>query len=116
MPETPTDLVTWFQLPATDESRARRFYGEVFGWSPEDAYAPPREGAVRGEIAARTADLRHPRLVIRVADLDRTLAHVVAAGGSVVQGRTEIPEIGMVYAVFEDTEQNRLNVVADLGP
>jgi predicted enzyme related to lactoylglutathione lyase len=32
----------------------------------------------------------------------------------VVQERTDIPEIGMVFAVFQDTEGNLLNVVADL--
>ncbi|SFC28326.1 hypothetical protein SAMN05421747_107158 [Parapedobacter composti] len=30
------------------------------------------------------------------------------------EAKTEIPEIGMVCAVFEDTEGNRLNVVGDI--
>ena len=114
MPETPTNMVTWFQLPADDESRAWAFYKRVFGWTPEDAYGAPREGAVRGEISKRTEDLPHARLVIRVKDLDRVLAEAVEAGGAIVQGRTDIPEIGMVFAVFRDTEGNILNVVADL--
>jgi hypothetical protein len=112
--ETPTNMVTWFQLPAEDETRAWRFYDRVFGWTPEDAYLPPSEGAIRGEISRRTEDLTQARLVIRVDDLDGALAAVAEAGGSVVQERTDIPEIGMVFAVFQDTEGNLLNVVADL--
>lgn len=114
MADAPTNMVTWFQLPAEEEARAWTFYKRVFGWTPEDAYGPPREGAIRGEISKRTEDLRHARLVIRVEDLDAALALVVEAGGTVVQGRTDIPEIGMVFAVFQDTEGNILNVVADL--
>lgn len=114
MSETPTNMVTWFQLPADDESRAWEFYSRVFGWTPEGAYGPPREGAIRGEISKRTEDLAHARLVIRVEDLDGVLSEAVEGGGAVVQGPTDIPEIGMVFAVFKDTEGNVLNVVADL--
>jgi predicted enzyme related to lactoylglutathione lyase len=53
--------------------------------------------------------------VIRVEDLGGVLSEAEAAGGAVVQGPTEIPEIGMVYAVFRDTEGNILNVVGDLA-
>ena len=107
-------MVTWFQLPAEDEGRAREFYRRVFGWTPEDAYGAPRAGAVHGEIAKRTEQLVHPRPVVRVDDLDGALARAETAGGTVVQGRTDIPQIGMVFAVFQDTEGNVLNVVADL--
>lgn len=115
MAQTPTNMVTWFQLPADEEPRAWEFYERVFGWTPEGAYGPAREGAVRGEIAPRSEALLQPRLVVRVDDLDHTLDLIDAAGGTVTQGRTEIPEIGMVFAVFEDTEGNILNVVSDLA-
>lgn len=52
--------------------------------------------------------------MIRVEDLDGVLSEAVEAGGAIVRGRTDIPEIGMVFAVFEDTEGNILSVVADL--
>ncbi|MDV3221765.1 VOC family protein [Intrasporangium sp.] len=115
MADSSTNMVTWFQLPAEDEPKAWAFYQRVFGWTPEDAYGPPREGAIRGEISARTEDFVHPRLVIRVDDLDGTLAMAVEAGATVVQGRTAIPEIGMVFAVFRDTEGNVLNIVSNLA-
>lgn len=115
MTTVPSNKVTWFQLPADDVDRAWRFYGEVFGWRADEAYSPERQvGAIPGEIAARSEELQHPRVVVRVDDVDQALAKISAAGGKVTVPRTEIPEIGMVYASFMDTEGNALNVVGDL--
>jgi len=81
------NLVTWLQIPADDVEGVWEFYGRVFGWSPETAYAnEPRPGAIYGEIVPRGEDLREPRPVIRVSDIDGTLAQVEAAGGAVIAG------------------------------
>lgn len=115
MPEATPNRVTWYQLPADDVDRAWNFYGEVFGWDQETAYAnEPRLGAINGEIAPRTEQLQVPRVVIRVDDIAAFLEKIAAAGGKIVLGRTEIPEIGMIFATFEDTEGNLLNIVGDL--
>ena len=91
------------------------FYNDVFGWSQEAAYANvPQMSAINGEIAPRSAELQHPRIVIRVDDIDRMIDKIEEVGGEVVVGRTEIPEIGMVYASFTDTEGNVVNIVGDL--
>ncbi|MFD6140862.1 VOC family protein [Promicromonospora sp. NPDC060271] len=109
------NLVTWLQIPADDVDGTWAFYGRVFGWSAEATYAnEPRSGAIYGEVVPRSADLQEPRPVIRVSDIDATLAQVEAEGGSVVAGRTEIPEIAMVFAVFADPAGNRINIVGDL--
>jgi predicted enzyme related to lactoylglutathione lyase len=47
-------------------------------------------------------------------ELDKALAEIQAAGGKLVEAKTEIPEIKMVYAVFEDTEGNFMNIVGDM--
>lgn len=115
MAKPPSNMVTWFQLPADDAQRAWGFYAEVFGWNPESAYAGATQvGAINGEIAERSEDLRHPRLVIRVDDLDESLRRITEAGGKLLVDPTEIPSIGMVYATFADTEGNSVNVVSDL--
>lgn len=109
------DLVTWLQIPADDVEGAWAFYGSVFGWSAESAYAnEPRTGAIYAEVVPRSEELRVPRPVVRVADLDVALARVEQAGGSVVSGRTEIPEIAMVFAVFADPAGNHINLVGDM--
>lgn len=53
------DLVTWLQIPADDVEGAWAFYGSVFGWSAESAYAnEPRTGAVYAEVVPRSEYLR----------------------------------------------------------
>ncbi|GAA2600330.1 hypothetical protein GCM10010411_37520 [Actinomadura fulvescens] len=87
----------------------------MFGWRQDTVYTDePQAGAARGEIVDRDDELRHPRLVIRVDDLDQMIERITSAGGQITVGRTEIPEIGMVYASFVDTEGNALNIVGDL--
>ncbi|MFC0673019.1 VOC family protein [Brachybacterium hainanense] len=109
------NLVTWLQIPADDVDGVWHFYGRVFGWSAQATYAnESRPGAIYGEVVPRTEDLREPRPVIRVSDIDATLAQVEAEGGSIVAGRKEIPEIAMVFAVFADPAGNLINVVGDM--
>ncbi len=109
------NLVTWLQIPADDVEGVWEFYGRVFGWSPETAYAnEPRTGAICGEVVPRSEALREPRPVIRVSDIDGTLTQVEAAGGAVIARRVEIPEIAMAFALFADPAGNRINVVGDV--
>jgi predicted enzyme related to lactoylglutathione lyase len=115
MKNIPSNRVTWFQLPANDVERAWGFYNRVFGWSSEDAYENvPQLGAIHGEIAQRNEMLQHPRIIIRVDDVEQALARIEEAGGKVVIGRTDIPDIRMVYASFIDTEDNVVNIVGDM--
>jgi uncharacterized protein len=114
MSEIPSNMVTWFQIPADDPARAWRFYGEVFGWNPEEAYADrKRFGAINGAIGERESEGDTPRLVIRVDDVEATARSIGKAGGKIISQPSEIPGMGMVYAVFCDTEGNVLNIVGD---
>jgi predicted enzyme related to lactoylglutathione lyase len=114
MSEIPSNMVTWFQIPADDTGRAWRFYGAVFGWNEEKAYADRKQsGAINGAIAERESEGETPRLVIRVDDLDATARAIREAGGGIVTEPTEIPGLGMAFAVFRDTEGNVLNIVGD---
>lgn len=116
MANTPSNHVTWFQIPADNSQRAWDFYGRVFGWSQEEVYKDEKmTGAINGAIDQRNENLQTPRLVIRVDNITSMMDTIVAAGGEIVVGRTEIPEINMVYAVFKDTEGNLINIVGDLN-
>ncbi|WP_433616396.1 VOC family protein [Paenibacillus cellulositrophicus] len=111
----PSNKVTWFQLPADDEQRAWYFYGQIFGWSQEEVYAnKTTTGAINGEIVRRSGELKEPRLVIRVDDVDGMIERIIHFGGKIIRQRTEITEIGMVYASFEDTEGNAVNIVGNI--
>ncbi len=112
--------VVHFEIPFDDGARARSFYGELFGWGLEDVpgmdytlvtTGPTGEqgatepGFINGGMGQRGAPLGHPLVVIDVEDLDATLAQVVERGGSVVQGRMPVGEMGFT-AYFTDPEGN----------
>ena len=116
MNKIPQNKVTWFQLPADNVDRAYSFYSDVFNWDKNDAVINERNfGAINGSIESRTSTFQHPRLVIRVENVSHTIEQIKKAGGKIVEDRTEIPEINMVYAAFEDTEGNIVNIVGDIN-
>jgi predicted enzyme related to lactoylglutathione lyase len=53
----------------------------------------------------RTADTPTPVITIGVTSIDESLKKVEAEGGSTVQPRTAIPEMG-AFAYFKDSEGN----------
>ena len=109
---------THVEIPADEPERAKRFYTDVFGWSfePETpgfegyhTFTTPvgRDGTAgaigkRGEMAPEQL-----RLYANVDSIDETLAKIAEAGGSVVEGKAEVPGMGW-YAVFKDPEGNEL--------
>src|SRR5687768_13028408 len=95
------------EIPADDPARAKRFYGELFGWEftemPgfDDYYlfdmgTIERSGGAIGMRGQSTGDKL--RIYMVVDSIDATLARVEGLGGSVTTARTEIPGQGW-YAV-----------------
>jgi predicted enzyme related to lactoylglutathione lyase len=120
------DKVVHFEVPADDVSRAKEFYGSIFGWQLQDTEGmdytiamttpvdqqtqlPTEAGAINGGMMKRTADTPSPVITIGVEAIDDALKQVEAGGGSVVQPRTEIPGMG-AFAYFKDTEGNVLGL------
>jgi len=113
--------VVHFELPYDDGDRARAFYGELFGWDlqsypgseytmvstgPTTREGPSEAGFINGGMGPRNeGGLRTPVVVIDVDDIDATLADIEAKGGSVVQPRSPVGEMGWM-AYFTDTESN----------
>jgi predicted enzyme related to lactoylglutathione lyase len=109
---------THIEIPADDAGRARRFYGELFGWSFAEEipgfegyhmFTTPvgqegMAGAIgkRGEMAPEKV-----RAYVHVDSIDDALPKVTQLGGSVVEGKQVVEGIGW-YAVFTDTEGNEL--------
>lgn len=113
------NAVNWFEIPATNFDRAAKFYGAVLdaeihsqelmgtrmGFLPAesgvggaickgDAYKPSTEGTMVYLNGGQ--------------DLSAPLGRVEKAGGSVVVPKTKISdEIGF-FAIFTDTEGNRV--------
>ena len=115
------NMVPWFEIPVTDMDRAKKFYehtfqieiqvmdldGTVMGWFPnagnvmgatgslvqQDSYVPSHEGTL---------------VYFGSEDLSEELGRIEAAGGKILQPKTQIsPEHGYM-GVFEDSEGNRV--------
>ncbi len=120
------DKVVHFEIPTDDLARAKDFYGSIFGWNlqtmdemdytiamttavDDQTQMPTEPGAINGGMMKRSSDTPSPVLTIGVGSIDDSLHQVEAAGGAVVQPRTEIPGMG-AFAYFKDTEGNVLGL------
>lgn len=110
---------TWFEIPATDIERAKKFYDAIFlmdtqimdlGGLKMGIFPFSGVGAALCQHEAYQPSNTHGVLVYLDAnpDLNEVLNRVEAAGGKVLRTKTQIsPEHGFM-AVFLDTEGNRL--------
>ena len=120
------DKVSWFEMPADDVRRVSEFYSKVFGWetppmgddatfaltvAADENGNPTEVGGINGGFHKRAgASDAGPVINIHVDDIDAKLRAVEAAGGRVIQPRTEVGEYGLSMALFSDTEGNVMGV------
>lgn len=112
--------VNWFEIPASDLSRAKTFYETAFGYELTESEMGPNKMAwfpmemdlfgaagtlVQGEgyIPSKSGTV----VYLQVADIESTLAKIVAAGGVTLMPKMSIGEHGHI-AHFEDCEGNRV--------
>ena len=122
------DKVVHFEIPVDDEARAKDFYGSVFEWELNDndmgggavyttattvaideQMRPKEAGAINGGIMKRSSDTPSPVITIQVDSIDESLKKVEAGGGSTIQPRTPIPNMG-AFAYFKDSEGNTMGL------
>jgi predicted enzyme related to lactoylglutathione lyase len=100
--------IAHFAINADDVDEARRFYGEVFGWT-FDPWGPPgffhildgdgeRPGVVAG-LQARRELIQGQKTIgfeatIAVDDVDQVATAVAAAGGRILMEKTTITGVG----------------------
>jgi predicted enzyme related to lactoylglutathione lyase len=119
--------VVHFEIPVDEGDRARKFYGETFGWQlvslpdlsytmvttgPSDPEKGPSEpGFINGGVFERTADFpgRSPIIVIDVPSVDEALRKVEAAGGKAVVEKMPVGDMGFA-GYFNDTEGNLIGL------
>lgn len=111
-----------FELSVDDPDRAVKFYTEAFGWKierwpgPVDYWlittGPEDQPGIDGGLTRRDEPTATTVNTIAVDDVDRAMARIVEAGGSVVTPRMAVPGVGyMAYCI--DTEGNRLGVMQE---
>lgn len=113
------DYVSWFEIPVLDLKRAVDFYNQIYDFSMEvvdsNAYSmaffPVDEGIggslVKGQgcIPSETG----PLLYLNGGnDLTAIINRVENAGGRVVMHKTLISDDAGYFAIFIDTEGNKL--------
>lgn len=110
---TPASIV-WFEIPADNLERAKKFYGTLFGWKIEkfpgvmDYWHIDTGGGddtPDGGLLAR----KHPQQPItnyvNVESVIKFAAKVEKLGGKVMKPKTAVPHMGY-FAICQDTENN----------
>lgn len=116
------NLINWFEIPASDFSRAVTFYKAILGKEIEEAemfgtkmgFFPTDGKNVSGAIVqgedykpATTGVLAY---LNGGNDLQAVLSRVEASGGKILVPKTQIsPEMGY-FGMFMDTEGNKMAV------
>jgi predicted enzyme related to lactoylglutathione lyase len=122
--------VVHFEVPFDDADRALSFYRDVFDWQiqsmPDMGYnivatgplddqgRPTEPGYIGGGMLQRQAPVTAPVVTLEVADIDATLATIEKHGGSTVQGRQAVGEMGF-SAYFTDSEGNVVGLWESAG-
>lgn len=108
-------------LPTADREVSRQFYTDVFGWDSSFMEEMDYMFFVGGNIGGGyvpLADGRKPGDVIcyiSSEDIEADLARIKKLGGSVVEGKTEVPGAGW-WAVFKDPAGNELALWKTANP
>jgi predicted enzyme related to lactoylglutathione lyase len=117
--------VVHFEIPFDDQSRAQKFYSDVFGWqitkypemdyylattTPSDENMKPKEpGSINGGLVKKDPSGQHPVIVIDVPSLDEHIAKVESAGGKTIMPKIQVGDFGL-YARVADTEGNVIGI------
>lgn len=103
-------VIHW-EIGGRDGEKLARFYGDLFGWTPQPAgegywLIPPAPPGIGGGVLESEAFVPpHVTIYVQVDHLEEVLHHAALLGGKVVRTPEPIPGIGR-FALFEDIEGN----------
>jgi uncharacterized protein len=116
-----TNAINWFEIPATDIPRAKKFYEQIFEITMEEMEMPgmkyamfpfnPMKGNVSGGLAQ--SPMHTPGMTGSIIylnanpDLQQVLNRIEKAGGKITMPKTAIGQNGFM-AFFNDTEGNNM--------
>jgi predicted enzyme related to lactoylglutathione lyase len=113
------DFVSWFEIPVYDILRATAFYNAIYNMEMEAsyngefamAYFPANKGIGGALIQGPGCYPSETGVLIYLNagnDMESILGRVELAGGRVIMGKTLISESSGCFALFIDSEGNRL--------
>lgn len=108
--------VVWFEIPAEDLARAKKFYRALFGWninpfpnSPVAEYEHIDTGgpdaSPDGGLLRRVDPEQRITNYINVPSIAKFAAKIEKLGGSICKPKTAVPGMGY-FAICKDTEDN----------
>jgi uncharacterized protein len=108
--------IVWFEIPADDTGRARKFYESLFGWgtqqmpgTPMEYYHVDTKGSETspdgGLMKRQNPGQRGIVNYILVVSVDESAAKVQALGGTICMPKTPVPGMG-AFVICQDTEGN----------
>jgi len=111
--ECPASIV-WFEIPADNVARAKKFYSALFGWKinkfpggMEYWHIDTGGGdeTPDGGMMPRKCPEQPVTNYVNVASVDKAAARVEKLGGKILMGKTPVPQMGY-FVVCQDTEKN----------
>lgn len=116
------NLINWFEIPATDFNRSVKFYKQIPGadihetemFGTRMGFLPSDDRNISGAVVqgeGYTPSMDGTLVYLNGGnDLQNILSRVENAGGKVIVPKTQIsPEIGY-FAMFIDTEGNKMAI------
>ncbi len=107
--------IVWFEVPADDLERAKKFYGSLFGWTFAKIPAAivdywhidtgGKDATPDGGLMPRMHPGQSITNYVAVPSVDKAVAKVQKLGGTVCKPKTAVPHMGY-FAICEDTEHN----------
>ena len=116
--------VVFFEVPAADFKKAKKFYEKVFDWKvdlwgEEGAMAyttavdkdqnPIEPGGINGGFYKRKSKRDQPSFGVQTGSIDKTLKAIEKAGGKITTPKHSIGEWGFM-ADFADPEGNVMSL------
>ena len=118
--------IAYFEVPAANVGRAKKFYHSLFGWKIEPTGTPGAamktmeyQDIITGEAQEKTLSMggmykrqmpgTHFMPYVMVEDIDKVIAKVEHLGGRIVMPKMKIESVGYT-AVIEDTEGNTIGI------
>ena len=107
--------VVWFDIPAENPERAKKFYGSLLGWRFEKFPAAVHEYWVIntggdndqpvGGLMPRMHSAQPITSYVAVPSVDESAAKVEKLGGKIMKAKTAVPHMGY-FVICTDTEDN----------
>lgn len=106
--------IIWFEIPADDIERAKKFYGKLFGWkinpipgmgdySHIDTGGP--DASPDGGMMLRKQPGQTITNYVNVPSVTKYMAKVGKLGGKICMPKTAVPQMGY-FAICQDQENN----------